>query len=64
MQVACEETNGGGAALILMREARSDEALEEGVWRVGFGSEFGMELAGKKPRMILDFNELDQSPVG
>ena len=51
-------------ALILVREARSDEAFEERVWRVGFGSEFRMELAGKKPGMILDFDELDQSAIG
>ena len=32
--------------------------------RVGLGLELGMELAGKKPGMILEFDELNERAIG
>ena len=48
---------------ILVCETSSDKALEEGMRRVWLGLELGMELAGEKPGMVLEFDELHENTV-
>ena len=48
---------------ILVSETSSDKALEERMRRVWLGLELGMELAGKKPGMVLEFDELHENTV-
>src|SRR6478736_3234071 len=48
---------------ILMCETSRNEAFEERMRDVRLRAEFGMELAGKKPWVTLDLDELNQSAV-
>ena len=46
-----------------MRQCRGNEPLEERVRGAGARAEFGMELAGNEPRIVLQFNNFGQFSI-
>ena len=54
---------GGGEATLLACECGANEAIKEWVRPKRTAGEFGVELAGNKPWVIGEFDDLHETPI-